>query len=337
MKDRSKIESRKRRRARSRFSFRLATFAVLLCCAFVPLASAQYPDRPVRLIVGFPPGGAADILGRFAAQQLTVALGQQVVVDNRGGAGGLIATETAARANADGYTLLFTSIPHVINPHLYGKVAYDAVKDFTPVVQFVAVPLMMASNVSFPAKSVRELVALAKGKPGEINFASAGGGSSSHLAMELFKSMTGTRMNHVPYKGTGPLITDLISGQVSVTIASAVPLSPQVKAGRLRGLAVTGAKRSPSFPDLPAIAETVPGYEVTNWFGILAPAGTSRAIVTRLNKDLNAALASRELRERLASQGADAVGGTPEAFAKVIRSDFAKWARVVRESGAKVD
>ena len=318
------------------FYFRLSTCAFLLC-AWLPQAGAQYPDRPVRLIVGFPPGGAADILGRFAAQQLTAALGQQVVVDNRGGAGGLIATETAARASADGYTLLFTSIPHVINPHLYGKVAYDAVKDFTPVVQFVAVPLMMASNMSFPPKSVKELVAYAKGKPGEINFASAGGGSSSHLAMELFKSMTGARLNHIPYKGTGPLITDLISGQVSVTIASAVPLSPQVKAGKLRGLAVTGAKRSPSFPELPAIAETVPGYEVTNWFGIVAPAGTARPIVARLNKELNAALGSRELRERLASQGADAVGGTPEEFAKVIRADFAKWARVVKESGAKVD
>jgi len=315
---------------------------LLAAAAFLALdagaaATSAYPDRPVRLIVGFPPGGAADILGRFAAQQLTGALGQQVVVDNRGGAGGLIATETAGRANADGYTLLFTSIPHVINPHLYGKVAYDAVKDFTPVVQFVAVPLMMASNMSFPPKSVKELVAYARNKPGEINFASAGGGSSSHLAMELFKSLTGTRMNHIPYKGTGPLITDLVSGQVSVTIASAVPLSPQVRAGKLRGLAVTGAKRSPSFPDLPAIAETVAGYEVTNWFGILAPAGTSRAIVIRLNRDLNAGLGSRELRERLASQGADVVGGTPEEFAKVIRSDFAKWARVVKESGAKVD
>jgi tripartite-type tricarboxylate transporter receptor subunit TctC len=310
----------------------------ILCCALAANAHAQqYPDRPIRLIVGFPPGGAADILGRFAARELTTALGQQVVVDNRGGAGGLIATETAARANADGYTLLFTSIPHVINPHLYGKVSYDAVKDFVPVVQFVAVPLMMASNMSFPPKSVKELIAHARGKPGEINFASAGGGSSSHLAMELFKSMTGTRMNHVPYKGTGPLITDLISGQVSVTIASAVPLSPQVKAGKLRGLAVTGMKRSPSFPELPAIAETVPGYEVTNWFGILAPAGTSRAIVARLSKDLNAALGSRDLRERLASQGADVVGGTPEEFAKVIRSDFSKWAKVVKESGAKVD
>ena len=321
-----------------KLSFLLPTSAFLLgCVPALGTAAQPYPDRPVRMIVGFPPGGAADILGRIAAQRLTETLGQQVVVDNRGGAGGLIATEIAARTAPDGYTLLFTSIPHVINPHLYPKVAYDAIRDFTPVVQFVAVPLMMASNVSFPVRTVKDLVAVARAKPGEINFASSGGGSSSHLAMELFKSLTGTRVNHIPYKGTGPLITDLISGQVNVTIASAVPLSPQVKIGKLRGLAVTSPKRSPSFPDLPAIAESVPGYEVVNWFGIVAPAGTSRAIVTRINKDFNDALVSPKLRELLAAQGADAVGGTPEEFAKIIRADFAKWAKVVKDSGARVD
>ena len=296
-----------------------------------------YPDRPVRLIVGFPPGGAADILGRVAAQQLSEALGQQFVVDNRGGAGGLIATEIAAKSPPDGYTLLFTSIPHVINPHLYRKVTYDAVKDFAPVGQFVSVPLMMASNVSFPAKSVKELIALARAKPGQINYASGGSGASSHLAMELLKSMAKIDLVHIPYKGTGPLITDLIGGQVNVTIASAVPLSPQVRAGKLRGLAVTSPQRSPSFPDLPAIAETVPGYEVVNWFGVLAPAGAARAIVARLNKELNAALTSPELRRQLAAQGADAAGGTSEDFGQRIRSDFVKWAKVVKESGARVD
>ena len=315
--------------------FRLSTFAFLL--GYCALAGAQYPDRPIRLIVGFPPGGAADILGRIAAQRLSESLGQQVVVDNRGGAGGLIATETAARANPDGYTLLFTSIPHVINPHLYRKVSYDAIKDFAPIVQFVAVPLMMASNTAFPAKTVKEVIAAAKAQPGRINYGSGGSGSSSHLAMELFKSMAGADLNHIPYKGTGPLITDLIGGQISVTIASAVPLSPQVKAGKLRGLAVTSPKRSPSFPDLPAIAEAVPGYEVVNWFGILAPAGTPPAIVARINQDFNAALASPKLREQLAAQGADATGGTSAEFAKIIRADFAKWAKVVKASGAKVD
>jgi tripartite-type tricarboxylate transporter receptor subunit TctC len=300
-------------------------------------AEPAYPDRPVRLVVGFPPGGAADILGRMAAQQLTAGLGQQVVVDNRGGAGGLIATEITARANPDGYTLFFTSIPHVINPHLYKKVSYDALKDFTPVIQFVAVPLMMASGPSVPAKTVKEVIAIAKAKPGQLNYGSGGSGSSSHLAMELFKSMAGLDLTHVPYKGTGPLITDMLGGQIGLTIASAVPLTPQVKAGKLRALGVTGPKRSPAFPDVPAIAETVAGYEVVNWFGIVAPAGTPKAVVTRVNAELNKALQSPDLVKTLNSQTAEAVGGTPEAFGKVIRADYAKWAKVVKQSGARVD
>lgn len=313
----------------------LAAAAALSPPAF---AAGAYPDRPVRLVVGFPPGGAADILGRVAAQQLSDRLGQQVVVDNRGGAGGLIATEIAARSNADGYTLLFSSIPHVINPHLYKKVSYDAIRDFTPVVQFVAVPLMMAASPSLPAKTVKELITYARANPGKVNYGSAGSGSSSHLAVELFKSMAGVPMEHIPYKGTGPLITDLLAGQIGVTIASAVPLAPQVRSGgKLRGLAVTGPKRSAAFPELPAIAETVPGYEVVNWFGIFAPAGTPAAIVKRVNAELNAALNSPDLVKRLNAQGADAVGGGAEAFARVVRSDYAKWAKVVKESGAQVD
>ena len=313
-----------------------------VCAALFYVVSAgavaqTYPDRPVRLVVGFPPGGAADILGRIAAQHLSAGLGQQVVVDNRGGAGGLIATEIAARANADGYTLLFTSIPHVINPHLYKRVGYDALKDFTPVIQFVSVPLMMASGPSLPAKTVKEVIALAKAKPGGVNYGSGGSGSSSHLAVELFKSMAGIELTHIPYKGTGPLIADMLGGQVALTIASAVPLSAQVRSGKLRPLGVTGPKRSPAFPDVPAIAETVPGYEVVNWFGIVAPAGTSRAIVQRVNAELNKALQSPELVKTLNAQTAEVVGGSPEAFGKVIRADYAKWAKVVKESGAKVD
>jgi tripartite-type tricarboxylate transporter receptor subunit TctC len=304
----------------------------------MPVRGADtYPDRPVRLVVGFPPGGAADILGRIAAHELSTGLGQQVVVDNRGGAGGLIATEIAARANPDGYTLLFTSIPHVINPHLYSKVTYDPIGDFTPVIQFVSVPLMMASGPSLAAKTVKEVIALAKAKPRQINYGSGGSGSSSHLAMELFKSMAQVDITHVPYKGTGPLITDMLGGQIALTIASAVPLTPQVKAGKLRALGVTGPRRSPAFPDVPAIAETVPGYEVVNWFGIVAPAGTPRSVVTRVNAELNKALKSPELVKMLNSQTAEAVGGTPDAFGKVIRADYAKWGRVVKESGARVD
>jgi tripartite-type tricarboxylate transporter receptor subunit TctC len=311
--------------------------AVMLS-AFSGIATAQtYPDRPVRLVVGFPPGGAADILGRIAAQQLTAGLGQQVIVDNRGGAGGLIATEITARANPDGYTLLFTSIPHVINPHLYRKVSYDALKDFVPVIQFVSVPLMMAAGPSVSAKTVKEVIAAAKAKPGQINYGSGGSGSSSHLAMELFKTMAGVDLVHVPYKGTGPMITDMLGGQVGLTIASAVPLSPQVRAGKLRGLGVTGPKRSAAFPDVPAIAETVRGYEVVNWFGVVAPAGTPKNVIARVNAELNKALQSPELVKTLGAQTAEAVGGTPDAFAKVIRADFAKWEKVVKQSGARVD
>ncbi|MEN3355330.1 MAG: hypothetical protein V7640_3488 [Betaproteobacteria bacterium] len=314
-----------------------AIFAAVLCVCAGSASAQAYPDRPVRLVVGFPPGGAADILGRIAAHELSVGLGQQVVVDNRGGAGGLIATEITARANPDGYTLLFTSIPHVINPHLYRKVSYDALKDFTPVIQFVSVPLMMASGPSLPAKTVKEVIAFAKAKPGQVNYGSGGSGSSSHLAMELFRSMAGIDLIHVPYKGTGPLITDMLGGQIALTIASAVPLSAQVRSGKLRGLGVTGPKRSPAFPDLPAIAETVPGYEVVNWFGIVAPAGTSRTIVVRVNAELSKALKSPDLVKALAAQTAEAVGGTPEDFGKVIRADFIKWAKVVKDSGARVD
>lgn len=314
-----------------------AAMVLLLVAGNTAALGADYPTRPVRLVVGFPPGGAADILGRVAAHQLTERLGQQVVVDNRGGAGGLVATEITARAAADGYTLLFTSIPHVINPHLYKKVQYDAIKDFNPVVQFVSVPLMMAANPSLPAKTVKELISYAKAKPEQINYASAGAGSSSHLAMEFFKSMTGLALTHIPYKGTGPLITDLIAGQVGLTIASAVPLAPQVKAGKLRGMAVTSAKRSPSFPDLPAIAETVPAYEVVNWFGILAPVGTPAAIIMRVNDELNKALNMPQIKDSLRAQGADATGGSVDEFTRIIRADFTKWAKVVRESGARVD
>ncbi len=297
----------------------------------------KYPDKPVRLVVGFPPGGAGDILGRLAAQALATGLHEQVVVDNRGGAGGLVATEIVAHSAPDGYTLLFTSIPQVINPFLYKKVDYDAIKDFDAVVQFVAAPLLLATNVNVPAKSVKELIALAKAKPGQLNYGSGGSGSSSHLAMELFKSMAGIDLVHIPYKGTGPMFAELIGGQLNVTIASAVPLIPQVRAGRLRGLAVTGAKRSSAMPDLSTIGETVPGYEVTNWFGVAVPHGTPKPIVMRLNAEMNQGLRSAGLKELLSAQGAEPVGGTPEEFAALIKRDLAKWEKVVKASGARVD
>ena len=314
----------------------------LICMAAVfasaGMAFAQnYPTKPVRLVVGFPPGGAGDILGRMAAQPLSVALHEQVVVDNRGGAGGLVATEIVAHSVADGYTLLFTSIPHVINPFLYKKVDYDPIKDFDPVVQFVAAPLLMATNVNIAAKTVKELIALAKAKPGQINYGSGGSGSSSHLAMELFKSMAGVDLVHIPYKGTGPMISELIGGQLGLTIASAVPLIPQVKGGKLRGLAVTGPKRAVAMPDLPTIGETVPGYEVINWFGIAAPRGTPRAVIARLNADMNQGLKNPALKDLLIAQGAEPAGGTPDDFAALIKRDLVKWEKVVKASGARVD
>jgi len=314
-----------------------AATAVAVLPATGAFAASSYPDRPVRMIVGFPPGGAADILARAAGQQLSERLGQQVVIDNRGGAGGLIATETAARGNPDGYTLLFSSIPHVINPHLYKKVSYDALKDFAPVVQFVSVPLMMASGPSLQATTVKELIDYAKANPAKINYGSGGSGSSSHLAVELFKSMAGINMAHIPYKGTGPLITDMLGGQIALTIASAVPLAPQVRSGKLRGLAVTGPKRSPAFPAIPAIAETVKGYEVVNWFGVFALAGTPKPVTERINAALNEALRTPQLVKTLQAQGAEAVGGSAADFERVVRADYAKWGRVVKESGARVD
>jgi len=327
--------------ARALAALAVVTTAVTTVAATVaasPALAQEWPAKPVRLLVGFPVGGAADILARLHATRLQDAVGQAIVVDNRGGAGGVIATEMAARSTGDGYTLLFTSLPHVINPALYRKVAYDPVKDFQPVTLLVNVPLLMAVAVAQPIKSVKDVLALAKASPAKVNYGSGGNGSSSHLAMEMFKSMAGVDIQHIPYKGTGPLIADLLSGQINMTIASIVPLIPQVRAGKLRAVAVTGSRRSGALPDVPTVAEAgVPGYDMTNWFGILAPAGLPRPILTRLDTALRKIVAAPEVRELYALQGADGVGAGPEAFAKVIAADIPKWEKVVRQSGARVD
>jgi tripartite-type tricarboxylate transporter receptor subunit TctC len=311
----------------------LAALAVAVSAAH---AQASYPNKPIRLLVPFAPGGGTDIVARALAQKLTEAFKQSVVVDNRAGGGGTIGAELAVRATPDGYTMIMVSGSYSTNAALY-KLPYDPVNDITPLALIGETGFVVSLHPGVPIKTVRELIDHAKGNPQKLNYGSTGTGGITHLASELFDMMAGTKMTHVPYKGTGPLMTDLIAGQVSLTIASAVPLIPQVKAGKLRGLATTGARRSAALPDLPTIGETVRGYEVTNWFGIVAPAGTPRAIVARINQAINKALERTDVKELLISRGADPGGGSPEEFARIIRADSAKWGKVVKASGARVD
>jgi tripartite-type tricarboxylate transporter receptor subunit TctC len=319
------------------------TIAGLVAAALVtPLSHAQteaYPSRPVRMIVPFPPGGSTDIMARVVAQKLTEKLGQQVIVDNRGGAGGTIGMNIAAKAPPDGYTLMMsTSITHTVGASLYAKLPYNVLTDFAPITLAASVPLLFVVNPGVPAKSVKELIQLAKAKPGQLNYASPGSGTSGHLAAEMFKSMAGVDIVHVPYKGGGPAVVDLIGGQVQMLILSAVATLPHVKTGKLRALAVTGLARSPKLPDIPTVSESgLPGYEVVLWYGVSAPAKTPASIVNRLNQDIVAIMQSTEMRERLASEAGQPVGNTPEQFEKIIRADVAKWAKIVRESGIKAD
>jgi tripartite-type tricarboxylate transporter receptor subunit TctC len=312
-----------------------ALFALFAVCAL----GQGYPNRTLRLVVPFPAGGTTDILARAAAQKLTESLGQSVVVDNRPGAAGNIGSDIVAKSVPDGYTLLMGTVgTHAINPSLYAKMPYDHVKDFMPVVLVAAVPNVLVVNPSLPVKSVSDLIKLAKAKPGEINFASSGSGTSIHLSGELFKTMAHVDMTHVPYKGSAPALTDLIGGQVQIMFDNLPSSLAQIKAGKLRAIAVTSQKRAPALPDVPTIAESgLPGFEATSWFGVLAPAGTPFPVVARINSEINKWLQTPEAREQLLAQGAAAAGGTPESFAAHIRAETDKWAKVVKESGAKVD
>ena len=303
-------------------------------------ASAQaYPVKPIRIVVPFPPGGATDILARDVAQKLTEAWGQQVIVDNRPGAGGNIGSELVAHSAPDGYTLEMGTVgTHAINASLYAKMPYDHVKDFAPVILVAGVPNVLVVNNAVPANSVAELIAYAKANPGKLNFASSGNGTSIHLSGELFKVMAGVQMTHIPYKGSAPALQDLLGGQVQLMFDNLPPSLPQIKAGKVRALAVTSLTRAPALPDVPTVAESgLPGFEASSWFGILAPAGTPPAIVAKLNAEIAKWLATPEAKEKLAKQGANAAGGTPEDFAKHIAAETAKWAKVVKESGAKID
>jgi tripartite-type tricarboxylate transporter receptor subunit TctC len=316
----------------------LGTVACLGFAIAASPSSAQqaYPTKPIRMICPFPPGGTTDVVARLVAQKLTEAWKEQVIVDNRTGAGGIIGTELAAKAPADGYTVLLGSITtHAVNPALYKKLNFDPVKDFTPVSLVVSSPQLLAVHPSVPAKSVKDLIALAKAKPGQLNYASAGVGTSPHLTFELFKSMAGIEAVHVPYKGTGPAITELIGGQVQMMITGVVALMPHVKSGKLRGLGVTSAKRVAALPDLPTVAESgVPKFDVSSWFGVFLPAGTPKPIVTKMNQEVRKIVEIPDVRQKLISLGADPETNTPEEFSAYVKSEMAKWGKVVRDTGA---
>jgi tripartite-type tricarboxylate transporter receptor subunit TctC len=313
---------------------------VPLCLSGVPtgfVVAQNYPVRPIRLLVPFPSGGGVDAVARIAMQPLAASLGQQIVIDNRGGSSGIIATELAARAAPDGYTLFFgvTSALSIL-PHVQRKLPYDVTKDFAPINLLAAAAYVLVVHPSQPAASVKELIALAKQKPGALNYASAGNGTTLHLTTELFRGMAGIDIVHVPYKGAAAALTDLLSGQIHLAFNPPAVVAPHMRTARLRGLAVTSAKRSALVPELPTIAEAgVPGYESIGWYGVLAPARTPAAIITRLHRELMNAIAEREVRERFAANGIEALGTTPEQFATYLRDEYVKWGKVVRAAGVK--
>lgn len=315
-----------------------AALAGMLVVAGSAALAQAYPSRPIRIISIFPPGGGNDILCRAVAQKLTENLKQQVFVENRAGANGIIGTEVAARSAPDGYTITLIPSGHAVNATLYRKLPYDSIKDFTPITLAGTSPLVVALHPLIPVKSVKELVALARVRPGQISYGTAGVGSSGHLAGALFESMTGTTLAHIPYKGMSLAVTDVIGGQVYMTFGTSLSVVPHVRSARLRALAVTGAQRSPALPDLPTVAESgVPGYEASLWYGFVGPARMPAEIVQRLNAEIAAALGAPEVRERLASQGVDARSSTADEFARLLVSDLDRWAKVVQRLGLRVD
>ena len=315
-----------------------AIAALLAALGIAGAAPAQtYPDKPVRMIVGFAPGGGTDTTARPIAQKLGDLLGQQVIVDNRPGAGGNIATDIVAKSNPDGYTILMGTIAALaINPSLYSKLPFDPEKDLAPVIQAVDSTNILSVHPSVPAGSVKELIALAKSK--SMSYGSSGVGGTGHLAGELFNVMAGTQLVHVPYKGGGPAMIDLVAGQVQVVFATGASAVPQIKNGKIKGIAVTTAKRSALMPDLPTIAESgLKGYDANNWYGVMVPAKTPRAVINRLNADITKVLAMPDVKNFLFNQGLDAAPSTPEAFGAYIKSERAKWAKVIKTAGAKAE
>jgi len=323
-------------RTRGIMPFRVA--AALLAVVATSALAQGYPAKPAKVVVPYPPGGPTDIVARVVSQKLSEQMGQQFVVENRPGAGGNIGAEAVAKSPADGYTLLVATTAHAINPSLFKSLGYNLTKDFAPVSQLTSGPLVIVANPSLPAKSVQELIALAKAKPGTLNYASSGNGQSTHLSAELFATMAGIKMNHIPYKGSAPALTDVMGGQASLMFDTMLSAMPQVKNGKLKAIAVTSASRSPAAPDVPTVAESgLPGYEAIAWNGLLVPAATPADVVAKLNAELKKALDAPDVKDRFSAQGFGAAWNTREAFAKFIQSELDKWAKVVKVSGATLD
>ncbi len=317
---------------------RIVAALVLLGTVFaVSAADADYPNKPIRWIVPSPPGGTTDLLARLMGQYLANRLGQQVIIENRAGGGNNIGTEMAVRAPADGYTIFLVNPANAINATLYTKLPFNFLEDLLPIAGIVRVPNVMTVTRNFPAKNVAEFIEDGKKNPGKINMASSGAGTSVHLSGELFKFMTGIDMKHIPYKGAGPAITDLIGGQVDVLFDNMPSIIGHIRSGSVRALGVTTAQRSPALPDVPTVAETVPGYEASAWFGAAAPKGTPAAAIERLNREFNAALADPAMKVKLADLGGVPIPGTPDQFWAIHRMETEKWAKIVKFSGAKVD
>jgi tripartite-type tricarboxylate transporter receptor subunit TctC len=317
----------------------LAMCLASLCISPLHAQTSGFPSKPVRIIVAFPPGGGTDIVARIMATKLGDAWGQQAIVENRAGASGVIGTEAAARAAPDGHTWLLGTMGNLtVNQYLYAKMPVDPQRDLTAVTQVVAVHFVMVAHPSLPARNVKDLVALAKARPGQINYSSSGPGGAPHLGGELLKSMAGINLVHIPYKGSGPSFTDLLGGQVSLTFDSLLQALPYIKAGKLNALAVLGEKRSSLLPQTPTVAESgVPGYALTNWFGLVVPAATSRDLINRLYGDVSKVLSQPEVRERIQGMGADVIGSAPDAFAGFMRAETAKWAKVVKQANIRAE
>ena len=313
--------------------FLVLAFALLA----LPALAQTYPTKPVRIIVPFAPGGGSDFIARFMAQRLTESLGSQVIVENKPGAGGVLGIEQGIKTAPDGYTLTLIASSYTVNPSIY-KLNFDPVTDITPIIQMSQGPLLVVVNPKLPVKTIKELVALAKSKPGEVTFASSGQGSVIHLATELFGTMAKVKMNHIPYKGTGPALTDTLAGQTNVFFSSTANAMPHVKAGKLRAVAVTTAKRIPALPEVPTIAESgVPGYDVVLWHGLIGPKGLPRAIVDRINADVTKTLKLKETAEQLQNDGVAPAGGTPEQFAAQIKKEIGIWRKVAADAGVKAE